>query len=187
MLPLYVAYGLMLAFAAIVMATSRARVVAAPGERSERTSGMVLGLAHVIILAAAIVFPALGVGRLALAPAFAWAAVAVMVAAALLQLWSMRTLGAHFRLILGTTHDQPLVERGPYRLVRHPGYLAQIVFFVAFGAATRNGVALAVIVAAVAIGYGWRIAAEERMMARAFGERWQAYAERRARLVPFVF
>jgi protein-S-isoprenylcysteine O-methyltransferase len=188
MAPLIVALVLLVVLTAIIVVAQRRGGVARSASRvDDRHSSMVLGLAHTAILVAAALFPALGVGALAVGPAFAWTAVGLMVAAFLLQLWAVRTLGPLFHFTLSSDAAQPIVERGPYRLVRHPGYLAQIVFFLAFAAATRNGWTLVVVAAALAVGYGYRIRTEERLLARTLGDRWRDYARRRARLVPGLF
>ena len=69
-------------------------------------------------------------------------------------------------------------------VVRHPGYLAQIMIWLAFAAACRNAVVIAVVLVADAIGYGLRIQTEEKMLRAAVGERYGSYADRRARLIP---
>ena len=186
MAPLIVALVMLLGLGAVLSRANRKRG-AAPSRTEDRHSSLVLGLAHTVVLVAAALFPALGVGALPIAPALAWAAVAVMAAAFLLQLWAMRTLGPLFNFTLTSDAAQPMIARGPYRLVRHPGYLAQIVFFLALGLAARNAWSLGVVAAAVAIGYGYRIRTEERMLARTLGDRWHDYARGRARLVPGLF
>lgn len=149
-----------------------------------RRSSLVLGMAHTASLAAVVVFPWLGVGDLALSAAVAWAALAVMGLGLALQLWAMRVLGPLFTPKLQAADAQPIVERGPYRLVRHPGYLGQIIFWLAFAVATRNALTIAVVIVADAIGYGLRIQTEEQLLRATVGARYRAYAARRARLVP---
>jgi len=186
--PTVAAFVLLFLLTGLVEVVNRTSGARRPGTTvDDRKSSMVLGFTHTAVLISAIVFPVLGVGRLAVGSAFAWTAVAVMVLAFAGQVWAMRTLGEHFKFVLATDDGQPLVERGPYRKLRHPGYLAQIVFFLAFGAAMQNAWTLAVVTVAVAIGYAYRIRTEERMLARAFGERWAQYASERARLVPGVY
>jgi protein-S-isoprenylcysteine O-methyltransferase len=107
-----------------------------------------------------------------------------MVGGLALQVWAMRTLGAFFTLTLRAAEAQPLVVRGPYRFVRHPGYLGQIVVWLGLALASRNAVVLAVVAAAMAIGYGYRIRAEERMLSETLGAAWTRYAAGRARLMP---
>jgi protein-S-isoprenylcysteine O-methyltransferase len=185
MSPLVVAFVLLFVLTGVVGALGR-KQVKAPDARDRRSS-MVLGLCHTAILVCAALCAWRGWGLLPVGPAFAWAAVAAMAVFFALQLWAMRSLGRHFTLTLTANHDQPIVEHGPYRLLRHPGYLAQILFFLAFGAATRSGIALAVVALAVALGYGYRIHVEEELLRATLGARYDEYARRTRRLVPWVY
>jgi len=77
-----------------------------------------------------------------------------------------------------------LVDRGPYRLVRHPAYACELLMVASCAIASpRVGVPLAL---GVALTVAWRIAAEERAMAA--GEGWAGYRARvRWRLVPGLY
>ncbi len=145
---------------------------------------MILGVVHTTSMIAGGLFPWLDVGALPLPPAFAWGAIAVMVAGFGLQTWSMLTLGPLFTLTLKTQDEHSIIERGPYRFVRHPGYLAQILFWLAFAAASRNALTLFVVATGVVVGYGYRMRSEERMLTRELGDRYLDYARRTPRLIP---
>ena len=68
-------------------------------------------------------------------PAIAWAGVGVGFAGLLVRLWALLTLRHRFTRTL-LVHEGHTVERGgPYRFVRHPGYLGSLL--------TLNGIALA--------------------------------------------
>src|SRR6476659_6851345 len=55
-----------------------------------------------------------------------------------LRAWSMQTLGAHYSRTLRTEADHPLVETGPYRLVRHPGYTGSVLTWTGFALSSRS-------------------------------------------------
>src|SRR5690606_6392107 len=135
---------------------------------------------------AAAAFSFAEIGRLPLGVGVGWLGVGCMAVGLALQIWAMRTLGALFTLTLRAAEAQPLVVRGPYRAVRHPGYLGQIVVWLGLALASRNAAVLAVVAAALAVGYGYRIRAEERMLAATLGAAWNRYAAGRPRLVPWV-
>jgi hypothetical protein len=48
----------------------------------------------------------------------------VQAAGLALRAWSMRTLGASYSRTLRAGQEQHVVDTGPHRLVRHPGYMA---------------------------------------------------------------
>jgi protein-S-isoprenylcysteine O-methyltransferase len=186
--PLIAAFALLFALAGVAHVAGRGAVRAAPESTApaERRSSVVLGLAHLVSLLAAATVPFIGLGPFPLGAVVGWLGVASMVAGLALQLWAMRTLGAFFTLTLRAAEAQPLVVQGPYRRVRHPGYLGQIIVWLGLALASRSAVVLLVVASALAVGYGYRIRAEERMLATTLGAAWERYAAGRARLVPGI-
>ena len=51
----------------------------------------------------------------------------LLIAAMALRTWAIRSLGGHWTTRIVLVPDTPVVRRGPYRLLRHPNYLAVIV------------------------------------------------------------
>ena len=102
--------------------------------------------------------------------------------AACLSLASLLSLG---RLFGVRPALRGLATRGPYRLIRHPMYLAYVVSDFGYNLQEWNwGTALMVLAGWVALVY--RIHAEERMLAHDPG--WAAYAARvRSRLIPGIW
>jgi protein-S-isoprenylcysteine O-methyltransferase Ste14 len=104
-----------------------------------------------------------------------------------LREWSVRVLGASFAVRLGVADDHRLVDRGPYRWIRHPNYVALSI--VALGTA----LALSSPIAAVATFMIWlpvtilRVAREERLLLAHYGERYEQYRKRSWRLLPGVY
>jgi protein-S-isoprenylcysteine O-methyltransferase Ste14 len=103
----------------------------------------------------------------------------MVAAAACLSLASLLSLG---RLFGVRPALRGLATRGPYRLIRHPMYLAYMLADFGYNLQEWNwGTALMVLVGWVALLY--RISAEERILAH--DPRWAAYAARvRSRLMP---
>ena len=106
----------------------------------------------------------------------------LVVLAALLSLASLLTLGRRFGVRPAL---RSLSTRGPYRLVRHPMYLAYVLADIGYNLDEGNaGTVLLVLAGWVSLVY--RIRAEERMLARDDG--WADYcASVRSRLVPGVW
>jgi protein-S-isoprenylcysteine O-methyltransferase Ste14 len=110
-------------------------------------------------------------------------AASVLVAvAALLSLAGLVSLGTSFGIRPAL---RKLVTRGPYRLVRHPIYVAYVVSDIGYNLQESNGGSLLLMIVGW-ISLVYRIHAEERVLAR--DERWPAYAAAvRYRLVPKVW
>ncbi|WP_327292264.1 isoprenylcysteine carboxyl methyltransferase family protein [Streptomyces sp. NBC_01198] len=59
--------------------------------------------------------------------ALGWPMLALVVAAMLLRWWCVAVLGPRWNTRVIVVPGLPLVDRGPYRLMRHPNYLAVVV------------------------------------------------------------
>jgi protein-S-isoprenylcysteine O-methyltransferase len=119
--------------------------------------------------------------------AVAWSGVAIGVFGFAFRIWAMRVLGRFYTRTLITTADQRVVRDGPYRLVRHPGYLGSILVWIGASASSSNLVSVAAVAVLLAIAYTHRIRSEERMLLEALGEPYAEYRRHSWRLVPFVF
>ncbi len=105
----------------------------------------------------------------------------------LLRWWSFATLGRWFTVVLQTSDDQPVVERGPYRVLRHPSYTGLLLAVAGCGVMLGNWVGTAGSVALLLTALVHRIGIEERALTASMGDRYRAFAAGRARLVPFVW
>lgn len=112
--------------------------------------------------------------------ALAWSGTAI-------RLWARLTLDRFFQPVVVVQEDHAVVDKGPYRLLRHPAYAGSIVGLAGIGLALESWLSLAVILAPALVAYHRRIAVEEAELSRALGERYDAYVRRTWRLVPGVW
>jgi protein-S-isoprenylcysteine O-methyltransferase Ste14 len=127
-------------------------------------------------------------GRVALGAEAGAAGLALMGTGVALRVWAMRTLGEFFTRTLTLLPDQHLVVAGPYRVVRHPGYLAQIAVLVAGSAlVSLNAWVVSAVGPLLLAAYAYRIRAEERMLESRFGEAYRGYRARTWRLIPGLY
>jgi protein-S-isoprenylcysteine O-methyltransferase Ste14 len=105
----------------------------------------------------------------------------------LLRWWSFVSLGKYFTVVLKTSEDQPVVERGPYRVLRHPSYTGLLLTFAGGGLMVGNWVSAADAVAVVLAALIYRLRIEERALDAALGDRYREFAASRARLIPYVW
>ena len=119
-------------------------------------------------------------------PAIAWVGVGVGAAGLLLRGWAVFTLRERYTRTL-LVHERHVVERrGPYRWVRHPGYLGSLLCLNGIALASGNAIALAASLAATAAAYAYRIRVEDEMLVRTLGEAYAAYRREVAALIPFA-
>jgi protein-S-isoprenylcysteine O-methyltransferase Ste14 len=104
-----------------------------------------------------------------------------------LRAYAIRVLGRYFVITVAVGPDQQVVESGPYRLVRHPSYTGALLSLLGIGLALTNWASLAAIILGNAVGFGYRVIVEERVLVRALGQPYIAYMRRTRRLIPFVF
>jgi protein-S-isoprenylcysteine O-methyltransferase Ste14 len=118
---------------------------------------------------------------------FAVVGVVLFVAGLLLRWWAIITLGRFFTVDVTIEKDHELVERGPFRVVRHPSYTGVLLAFVGFALTLRNWAALLIILVPIFAAFIRRMNVEEEALSRALGSRYGDYMRRTKRLVPFVY
>ncbi len=107
--------------------------------------------------------------------------------AIILGLISRVFLGRSYSPRVDHSSDAKLVEDGPYRWIRHPLYLAAILWIVGWPLiiASLLGVLIPILLIAPAIRK--RMIAEEEELLRAYGEAYAEYQARTWRLLPYVY
>jgi protein-S-isoprenylcysteine O-methyltransferase Ste14 len=118
---------------------------------------------------------------------FAVAGVFLFVVGLFLRWWAIITLGRFFTVDVTIEKDHELVERGPFRVVRHPSYTGVLLAFVGFALTLRSWAALLVILVPIFAAFIRRMNVEEDALSRALGSRYADYMRRTKRLVPFVY
>jgi protein-S-isoprenylcysteine O-methyltransferase Ste14 len=112
--------------------------------------------------------------------------VAVLVIGLALRAWSMQTLSEAYTRTLRVTNQQTVNDRGPYRNIRHPGYLGSLMIWCGFAFASGSPVIVGTVAALLVPAYLHRIGAEEQLLERdlpGFAD----YRGRTKRLVPHVW
>lgn len=100
---------------------------------------------------------------------------------------SFRALGQYFTFTVDVSADQEVVARGPYRILRHPGYAGGLLAMIGIGVVYANWVALAGFVLPCVVIIVWRIRIEEAALLRTAGATYRTYAAHHKRLVPLVW
>ena len=101
-------------------------------------------------------------------------------------LWARVTIGSNWSGRVTLKEDHELIQRGPYRLVRHPIYSGLTLMLVATALLLGRAGAFAGVVLIFA-GFWIKMAQEEQLMMRTFPERYADYRRRVKRIIPLVF
>ncbi|MFZ1218079.1 MAG: isoprenylcysteine carboxylmethyltransferase family protein [Chthoniobacterales bacterium] len=117
--------------------------------------------------------PVLAVGLFAVGLAVRW--------------WAIVTLGRFFTVDVVVEKDHEVVQRGPFRWVRHPSYTGVLVAFMGWAMTLGNWVAMGLVLVPIFVAFVRRMNVEEDALSRALGERYGAYMKRTKRLVPGLY
>jgi protein-S-isoprenylcysteine O-methyltransferase Ste14 len=113
--------------------------------------------------------------------------IGLMFAGMALRLYSIVLLGRYFTFSVAVHTEQPVIEAGPYRYIRHPSYAGALITLAGLGLALGNWAGLIALLACMAIAYAYRIRIEESALVTALGEPYKKYIRRTRRLIPYIF
>jgi len=137
-----------------------------------------------VSLVIAFLFASSGIASL---PSWAfYLGIGLMIAGIVLRQWSIAVLGRYFSRTVGVQEGQAVVDRGPYRLVRHPAYTGSLLTMVGLGFVLQSWGAVLVLIAFFGMAFGYRIHVEEGVLTSKLGDEYVAYAKRTKRLIPYV-
>ena len=162
----------------------RSRRHGTPIRYEDRSSRLLISLSMFLSLMIALFFAASGIASLP-SGAF-YLGIGLMIAGILLRQWSIAVLGRYFSRTVGVQEGQAVVDRGPYRLVRHPAYTGSLLTMVGLGFVLQSWGAVLVLIAFFGAAFGYRIHVEEAVLTSKLGDEYVAYAKKTKRLIPYV-
>lgn len=183
-----IAYSLVITFLALEVAL-RERTTERSVYRVEEDwlTPRLLLATYVVALMVAPLLRWAGVGMLPVAPLFSVLGLLAILGGVVLRVWAAQALGKFYTPTLKVVLGQPVIESGPYWIVRHPGYLASILLWVGLGLVFANWLATFAVAALVGLAFALRIQAEESLLLASFGSEYQRYMTRTWRLVPGLY
>jgi len=115
----------------------------------------------------------------------AWAAAVLCVIGLGFAIWARVTLGRNWSGMVTLKEEHELVERGPYRFVRHPIYTGILTMF--FATALARGHLSGFVGTLLMFASFWiKLRDEEKLMLQQFPERYADYRRRAKCIIPFV-
>lgn len=120
-------------------------------------------------------------------PVVFWVGIALILAGVAFRWYAIRVLGRFFTRDVATRPGQVVVEKGPYRLVRHPSYSGALLSLLGVGLALTNWLSLLAILAGMLVGFGYRVHVEEQALCEALGKPYRDYMKRTRRFVPYLW
>jgi len=109
----------------------------------------------------------------------------ILIVGLLFSVWARVALGTNWSATVTVKQDHELIESGPYHWVRHPIYTGILAGFIGSAIAQDRWTSF-LAVALVFAGFWFKLLREEAWMRETFGDRYAAYSQHTARLIPFV-
>ncbi len=162
----------------------RSRRRGAPIRYEDKSSRPLIALSTFLSLTIAFLFASSGIASLP-SGAF-YLGIGLMITGILLRQWSIAVLGRYFSRTVGVQEGQAVVDRGPYRLVRHPAYTGSLLTTVGLGFVLQSWGAVLVLIAFFGVAFGYRIHVEEGVLTSKLGDEYVEYAKKTKRLIPYV-
>jgi protein-S-isoprenylcysteine O-methyltransferase Ste14 len=156
----------------------------ATGVKRDRGSRALITVSILVSILIAFYFGYGGVG--ALPDSIFYIGIFLMYLGVLVRQYAIAILGRFFSLSVQISEDHKVVDKGPYRLVRHPSYTGIMITFIGLGLAVQSLGALLVLVLFFGISFGYRMRVEERALLSGLGQDYASYMKRTKRLIPFL-
>src|SRR5712692_524478 len=104
-----------------------------------------------------------------------------------LTVWAYSTLGRFFSLDVQIQNEHRVIDTGPYRLLRHPGYAGVMFGLVGLGLALQSWASVLVLLLTAIAAFAYRMQTEEKFLVAELGDAYLNYMARTKRLVPYVW
>jgi protein-S-isoprenylcysteine O-methyltransferase Ste14 len=162
--------------------------------RSRGTAARKSTAANLGIAIQAIGFAVTGFGPMRFA--LPWSSAPALIAAALVALLgggaiaifiaATRAMGENWAVTARTLSDHTLVRGGPFAVVRHPIYLALLLYMLSFAIAFGHLGQLLLAVPLYCVGATIRVREEEKLLRAQFGEEHARYVREVPAFIPFL-
>jgi len=105
----------------------------------------------------------------------------------IVRVTSILTLKQQFTYTVTKIENHELIETGLYKIIRHPGYLGQLIIFFGISTCLSNWISILLMIVPVLLGYLNRINVEEKFMVKHMGQKYLDYQARTKRLIPAIY
>ena len=102
-----------------------------------------------------------------------------------IQVWSFKTLGDNYSQDIMIKKNHELITKGPFKIIRHPQYLCQILLDLGATAATFSYLVGFLALIEIPI-YILRASMEDKLLAKHFGEKFSDYKKKSGFMFPFI-
>jgi protein-S-isoprenylcysteine O-methyltransferase Ste14 len=105
----------------------------------------------------------------------------------IIRITSILILKQQFTYTVAKIDNHELIEKGLYKIIRHPGYLGQLIIFLGISTSLSNWLSILLMIVPVLSGFIFRILVEEKFMIGQLGQKYIDYQKHTWRLIPPVY
>jgi len=116
-----------------------------------------------------------------------WIGILIICFGLFLRYWSIHLLGKYFSTTIELEDSQKIIQKGPYKWIRHPSYSGIILFCIGYGLAVQNWLSLLIAISLPTIALLYRIKIEEETLAKGLGDDYKVYQKKTKKLIPGVW
>lgn len=102
-----------------------------------------------------------------------------------IQVWAYKSLGENYSQEIVIFKNHKLVVKGPFKFVRHPQYISQILMDLGASVAVMSYIILPIALFQIPF-IIFRATIEEKLMNKHFGEEFKAYKTKSGFMIPFI-
>lgn len=101
------------------------------------------------------------------------------------QIWATRTLADNYSQEIAIKKDHKLITSGPFKFVRHPQYLSQVLVDFGGAVATLSYILAPLALIQIPIMF-LRAFFEDKLLEKHFGENFRSYKKKSGLIIPFI-
>ncbi len=102
-----------------------------------------------------------------------------------IQIWAFKTLGENYSQDIAIKKDHQLVTNGPFKVIRHPQYLSQIILDLGGTVATLSFILAPLAIIQIPFLF-MRASLEDKLMEKHFGESFKNFRKKTGQIIPFI-
>jgi protein-S-isoprenylcysteine O-methyltransferase Ste14 len=101
------------------------------------------------------------------------------------QIWITKVLGDNYTQDIAIKKEHQLVTSGPFKFIRHPQYLSQILIDLGGAIATLSFILAPIAIIEIPFLF-MRAAFEDKLLEKHFGESFRSYKKKTGQIFPFI-
>lgn len=103
-----------------------------------------------------------------------------------IQVWAYKTMGKNYTQEVIISKKQEIVKSGPYKWIRHPQYIAQLLSDLGAGIALASFVVIPVVLLFQVPLFILRAQLEEKLLTKRYNEEYKEYKKKTGFIIPFI-